>query len=61
MLNQLVSHARAFILEEEGLSATEYAILFVVLIVFIVAAIRVLGPSIVALFTRAGAALDGAQ
>jgi Flp pilus assembly pilin Flp len=61
MLNQISSQLRDFVKDEAGLSATEYAILFVVLIVFIVAAIRVLGPQIVALFERAGAALAGAQ
>lgn len=61
MLNSIIAPLRAFFLDEDGLSATEYAILFVVLIVFIVAAIRVLGPRIVALFERAGAALDSAQ
>ena len=61
MFDQIVSQAREFLADEAGLSATEYAILFVVLIVFIVAAIRTLGPRIIALFERAGAALDGAQ
>lgn len=61
MLKQLSALARNFMEDEAGLSATEYAILFVVLIIFIVAAIRVLGPRIIALFQRAGAALDGAQ
>jgi Flp pilus assembly pilin Flp len=61
MLDQIAPHTREFLADEAGLSATEYAILFVVLIVFIVAAIRILGPQIVALFQRAGAALAGAQ
>lgn len=61
MLTHVINQFRAFWHDEDGLSATEYAILFVVLIVFIVAAIRVLGPQIVALFERAGAALAGAQ
>ena len=44
MLNALTAvktQVHAFVRDDAGLSATEYAILFVVLIVFIVAAIRV--------------------
>jgi Flp pilus assembly pilin Flp len=61
MLAQIKSQITEFVQDDAGLSATEYAILFVVLIVFIVAAIRILGPRIEALFNRAGAALDGAN
>jgi Flp pilus assembly pilin Flp len=61
MLTEAKAQLKALWNDEDGLSATEYAILFVVLIVFIVAGIRVLGPKIVALFNRAGSALDGAS
>ncbi len=60
MLTEAKTQLKALWNDEDGLSATEYAILFVVLIVFIVAGIRVLGPKIEALFNRAGSALDGA-
>jgi Flp pilus assembly pilin Flp len=60
MLTEAKAQLKALWNDEDGLSATEYAILFVVLIVFIVAGIRVLGPKIEALFNRAGSALDGA-
>ena len=60
MLTEAKAQLNALWNDEDGLSATEYAILFVVLIVFIVAGIRVLGPKIEALFNRAGSALDGA-
>ncbi|MCC6191677.1 MAG: Flp family type IVb pilin [Anaerolineales bacterium] len=60
MLTEAKAQLQAFWNDEAGLSATEYAILFVVLLVFIVAGIRVLGPKIVELFNRAGAALDAA-
>lgn len=60
MLTEAKAQLQALWNDEDGLSATEYAILFVVLLVFIVAAIRVLGPKIVELFNRAGAALDAA-
>ena len=58
MLANAKGQLQALWKDEDGLSATEYAILFVVLLVFIVAGIRVLGPKIVDLFNRAGAALD---
>ena len=60
MLTEAKAQLQALWNDDDGLSATEYAILFVVLLVFIVAAIRVLGPKIVELFNRAGAALDAA-
>lgn len=60
MWTNVKAWAREFVHDEAGLSATEYAILFVVLIVFITAGIRVLGPKIEALFSRAGNALDSA-
>jgi len=60
MLTEAKAQLKALWEDEDGLSATEYAILFVVLLVFIVAGIRVLGPKIVDLFNRAGAALDAA-
>ena len=60
MLANAKGQLQALWKDDDGLSATEYAILFVVLLVFIVAGIRVLGPKIVDLFNRAGAALDAA-
>ena len=48
---------RAFVADEDGLSATEYVILFLVVVAFIIAGAQILGPLIVDAFTRGGAAL----
>jgi len=50
---RLTTEVRAFIDDEAGLSATEYAILFVVILAFIIAGARLLGPKIQELFSRA--------
>lgn len=60
MLNQIAAYKSAlksFVKEEDGLSATEYAVLFIVVLAFIIAGAALLGPEIVAAFQRAAAAL----
>lgn len=60
MLNQIAackSALKSFMKDEDGLSATEYAVLFIVVLAFIIAGAALLGPEIVAAFQRAAAAL----
>lgn len=46
-----------FVKDEDGLSATEYVVLFIVVLAFIVAGASILGPLIQDAFVRAGATL----
>lgn len=48
---------RQFVKDEEGMSATEYAFLFVVILAFIIAGANILGPAIQAAFERGAAAI----
>lgn len=48
---------QAFLKEEDGLSATEYVVLFIVVLAFIIVGASLLGPQIVAAFQRAADAL----
>jgi Flp pilus assembly pilin Flp len=54
-IHELKNWLRSFVADEEGLSATEYAILFVVLVAVIIAGATALGSGITNLF---GAARD---
>ncbi len=56
MLNQLSTLknlVKSFVKEEDGLSATEYVVLFIVVLAFIIAGASLLGPQIVMAFQRA--------
>ena len=61
MLASVYTHTKnalkAFVRDEEGLSATEYVVLFIVVLAFIVAGASILGPLILDAFTRAGETL----
>lgn len=46
-----------FVKDEDGLSATEYVVLFIVVLAFIVAGASILGPLIQDAFVRAGQTL----
>lgn len=48
---------RDFVKDEDGLSATEYVVLFIVVLAFIVAGASLLGPQILAAFERGAATL----
>lgn len=54
---KVAAKVRGFVADEDGLSATEYVILFLVVVVFIIAGASILGPLIVDAFARGGAAL----
>lgn len=56
-IQTLRDQLRRFLQDEDGLSATEYAILFVVLVAVIIAGATALGGGITALFNSARAAL----
>lgn len=56
-IQTLRDQLRRFLKDEDGLSATEYAILFVVLVAVIIAGATALGGGITALFDAARAAL----
>jgi Flp pilus assembly pilin Flp len=60
MLNALAHYQKVaceFLKDEDGLSATEYVVLFIVVLAFIVAGAQLLGPEIQAAFERAAATL----
>jgi Flp pilus assembly pilin Flp len=60
MFNALAPHKKTaleFLRDEDGLSATEYVVLFIVVLAFIVAGASLLGPEILAAFERAAATL----
>lgn len=56
-IQTLRDQLRRFLEDEDGLSATEYAILFVVLVAVIIAGATALGGGITDLFNAARAAL----
>jgi len=58
-IQELKDQLRRFVEDEEGLSATEYAILFVILVAIIAAGATALGGGITTLFGNANTALNG--
>lgn len=57
MLSNVKNAVRQFAQDDEGMSATEYAFLFVVILAFIIAGANILGPAIQAAFARGAAAI----
>ena len=57
---EALAAARRFLADEAGLSATEYAVLFIVIVAAIVAGAALLGPAIIRTFQRGADALDSA-
>lgn len=58
-IKELKDQLQRFVDDEDGLSATEYAILFVILVAIIAAGATALGGGITALFQTGTGALNG--
>lgn len=59
-MKALVSHMRAFLVSEDGPTATEYAVMLALIIIVALAAITLLGTKVQGIFTNVESALpDG--
>jgi len=52
LMNALVSRAKAFLVSEDGPTATEYAVMLALIIVVAIAAVTLLGQSVTSVFTN---------
>ncbi|ARO86324.1 Flp family type IVb pilin [Nitrosospira lacus] len=59
-MNKIVQDVKQFLNDEEGVTAIEYGLIAALIAVFIIGALQLLGPQLVAVFTAITTALSTA-